>query len=104
MTAVWDGDTGIITFTATKDGAAVNLSGATSRELIAKHRGTGTVTTLTITNPDYANGIARASVQSLGAGDYDLILRVVDASVTATYPSADVGAARFTVRANIDAI
>ena len=103
MSAVWDGDTGTVTITATKNGAAVNLSGSSSRALIVRNRSTGTATTLTISSSDLPNGIVTASVQSLGVGEYDTILRVVTGSETATYPSADVGPSRLTVRADVDA-
>lgn len=104
--ALWDGDTGTVTVTASVNGAAVNLSGTTQRHLIVRNRSTRVVTELTIsgTGTDLPNGKVVANAVSLPSGPYLAILRVTDSGGNiVTYPSADVGAATFEVKADIDA-
>lgn len=102
---VWDGDTGTATLTAKADGVAVNLAGATARHLYVRSKATGVVTELTISgSSDFANGEVTFDCSSLAPGNYDVILRLTDAtSVVVTYPSADVGPALLVVRADMDA-
>ena len=101
--AIWDSDTGTLTLTAKVNGTAVNLSATTARHVIVRNRGTGVSTELTIASTNLANGIVTATATSLGAGTYDAILRVTDATGTYTYPSADIGPSQFRVRADMDA-
>jgi len=105
MSAIWDGDTGTVTVTA-KDatGAIINLGATTARHLIVRNRGTDVTTELTIASSDLTNGIVVGTATSLGAGTYDVILRVTDpTNGTVTIPSADVDPPHLVVRADIDA-
>lgn len=105
MSAIWDGDTGHVTITAIKGGAAVNLTAATVIVVIARNIQTDAATVLDeATGSDKANGIIVADGSALDPGDYQLVLRVTDAGGTATYPSADKGAERLTVLADLDAV
>lgn len=106
MSAIWDGDTGHVTITAVKDGAPVNLTGATAIVAIARNvEAPFTVSTLDeATGSDEANGIYVAAGGDLGVGTYDLVLRVTDASGTTTYPSADKGPETLVVYADLDAV
>lgn len=101
MSAVWDGDTGTVTITAIKDGAPVNLTGATCT-VIARSEA-GVVTLLSISSSDLPSGKVTADASPLAVGSYDLVLRAVTGSVTATYPSADKGAEVLNVLADLDA-
>lgn len=102
MQAVWDGDTGTVTVTATVNGTAVNLAGTTARHVIARNRQTQVSTELAITSTDLTAG--KVFVTAPPAGSYDVIIRATDASgVIVTYPSADADPPRLEVRADIDA-
>lgn len=101
MSAIWDSDTSTITMTATKDGAPVNLTGAVCT-VIARSEA-GVAATLTTTPTDLLNGTVTADASALEVGSYDLVLRAVTGSVTATYPSADKGAEVLNVIADLDA-
>lgn len=106
MSAIWDGDTGHVTITATKDkdGAPVNLTGATVT-IIARHRDTKAATTLdeVAASSDRASGVVVADAGALAVGTYDVVVRAVAGGVTATYPSADRPPEIITVRADLDA-
>lgn len=104
MSAIWDGDTGHVTITATKGGAAVNLSGATVT-IIARHRDTSATTTLDeiAASSDRASGTVVADAGTLDVGTYDLVMRAVAGGITATYPSADKLPEVVTVRPDLDA-
>lgn len=105
MSAIWDGDTGHVTITATKAGAAVNLTGA-EVTIIARHRDSPhAVTTLDeiAASSDRAAGVVVADAGALAVGTYDVVVRAVAGGVTATYPSADKLPEVVTVRADLDA-
>ncbi|HEY9353122.1 MAG TPA: hypothetical protein VIP28_07730 [Nocardioides sp.] len=100
MNTVWDGDDSTVTYTATKDGAAVNLTGADC-EIIVRSKA-GVATTLTNTaDTDLPNGKVTADSKPLTVGAYDLVLRVAKDGVTTTYPSD--GPEVLIVLADIDA-
>jgi len=105
VSAIWDADTGHATITATKNGAAVNLTGATVT-IIAKMKDTGTVTTLAEVPAESvrANGVVVADAGPLTVGTYEVVLRAVAGGVTATYPSADKRPEVLFVRADLDAV
>jgi hypothetical protein len=90
MTAIYDADTGHVSITASKNGAAVNLTGATVT-VIAKAKPSGPVSTLAEVAGESvrANGVVVADAAPLTVGTYELVLRAVASGVTATYPSAD---------------
>lgn len=105
MSAIWDGDTGHVTITATKNGAPVNLSGTTSRTVIVRNTETAATTTLTevTASSDLAAGVIVANAEPLEVGTYLLVVRCVDPTTTATYPSADQEPEVLTVKAKLDA-
>lgn len=105
MSAIWDGDTGHVTIAATKNGAAVNLAATNSRTVIVRNVETDEATTLdeVSAESDLSNGVIVADASPLEPGDYSLVLRCVDASVTATYPGADQPAEVLTVIPDLDA-
>jgi hypothetical protein len=105
MTAVWDGDTGTVTITATTAAGPVNLTGST-QTVITKSLDTGTSSELTIDTgaSNLSAGVVVASAAALGPGSYKLVMRVVAGSVTATYPSADEGPEKFDVHPDLDAV
>lgn len=106
MSAIWDGDTGHVTITATKNGAPVNLAGTTSRTVIVRDAETAVVTTLTevTASSDLPNGVVVANAEPLPVGTYRLVVRCVDATTTATYPSADQEPEVLRVKAKLDAV
>lgn len=105
MSAIWDGDTGHVTITAEKAGAAVNLTGATVT-VIAKHKDTKAVATLAEVpaSSDRPNGVVVANAAPLAVGTYELVLRAVAGGITATYPSADKQPETLFVVADLDAV
>lgn len=105
MSAIWDGDTGHVTITCTKDGGPVNLTGA-GITTIARHRDTGVATTLTEVTASSvrANGVIVADAGPLTVATYDLVVRAVAGGITATYPSADKQPEFIAVRAALDAV
>jgi hypothetical protein len=104
VSAIWDGDTGTVTITCTKDGAPVNLTGATLT-IITKAKEGGAVVNLAEVpaSSNLANGVVAANGQPLGVGTYELVVRAVAGGITATYPSADKMPEVLFVRANLDA-
>ncbi|MGH3350739.1 MAG: hypothetical protein ACRDPS_08750 [Nocardioides sp.] len=106
MSAIWDGDTGHVTITATEGEAAVNLSATTSRTVIVRNVDTAIVTTLTEVpaSSDLANGVVVADGGPLEVGTYHLVLRAVDATRTVTYPSPDKGPEVLVVYPALDAV
>lgn len=105
MSAIWDGDTGHVTITCTKNGAPVNLSATTTRTIIARNVETAVVTTLAevTASSNLAGGVIVANAEPLVVGTYALVVRCVDAMTTATYPSADQETEVLVVRAKLDA-
>ena len=105
MSAIWDGDTGHVTITATKNGAAVNLSATTTRTVIVRNTDTGVASTIAEVpaSSDLAAGVVVADAGPLAVGTYHLVLRCVDATTTATYPSADEQPEVLHVREALDA-
>lgn len=105
MSAIWDGDTGHVTITATVAGGAVNLSATSSRDVIVRNVETKESTTLDElpASSDLGAGVVVADGSPLDPGTYGLVLRVVDGTTTATYPSADKGPETLTVVADLDA-
>lgn len=102
MNAIWDGDDSTVTYTATKDGAPVNLTGATCAIIVRSED--GVATTLTNTSAtDLPNGKVIADSSPLEVGSYDLVLRVEKDGITTTYPSAGKGPEILNVLADIDA-
>lgn len=105
MTAVWDDDTGTVTIIANdKDGNPVNLSATTERTVIARNVETRVATALDITSDDLPTGKVIADASPLEVGTYKVALRCVDASGTATYPSAESGGEDLSVVADLDAV
>ena len=104
MSAVWNGDTGHITITVTKDGAAVNLTGATLT-IITRNSETAAVTTLSevSASSNLAQGIVVANAGPLNIGTYIVAVRAVAGGITATYPSADQQDETIWVRKDLDA-
>jgi bifunctional ADP-heptose synthase (sugar kinase/adenylyltransferase) len=105
VSAIWDGDTGHVTITATKDGAAVNLTGATVT-VITRHKDTKAVTNLSevSASSNRAAGVVVADGGPLGVGTYELVMRAVAGGITATYPSADKQPETLFVVADLDAV
>lgn len=105
MTAVWDGDTGTVTLTASNAAGPVDLTGATCT-VIARSIDDGTATELVIDDgaSSLPTGVVIASAGALDVGSYKLAMRVVTGAITATYPSADEGAEVFSVLADLDAV
>jgi len=104
VSAIWDADTGHVTITATKNGAAVNLTGATVT-IITRHRVTEVVTLLAEVTASSvrADGVVVADGGPLTIGTYEVVMRAEKDGVTATYPSADKGAEILVVLADLDA-
>lgn len=104
MSAIWDADTGHATITASKNGAAVNLTGATVT-VIARHKDTKAVTELdeVTASSVRADGVVVADAGPLGVGTYELVMRAVAGGITATYPSADKQPETLFVVADLDA-
>jgi hypothetical protein len=104
VSAIWDGDTGHVTLKATKDGAPVNLSGATIT-IITRNADTGAVLTLdeVPTESNLPDGVVAADGGPLQPGTYALVVRAVANGITATYPSADKKPESLTVVADLDA-
>lgn len=105
MSAIYDGDTGHVTIAATKDGVAVNLTGATVT-VITRHKDTKAVTNLSevSASSNRANGVVVADGGPLTVGTYDLVMRAVAGGITATYPSADKQPEVLFVVADLDAV
>lgn len=105
MSAIWDSDTGHVTITAAKNGAAVNLSGTTERTIIVRHVKSGVATILdeVDASSDLPAGVVVADGGPLTPGRYQVVIRCVDATRTETYPSADQPAQYITVLADLDA-
>lgn len=105
MSAIWDGDTGHVTITCNKNGAPVNLSGTTTRTIIVRHVKSDVVTILdeVEASSDLVAGVVVADAEPLTPGTYRLVVRCVDATATATYPSADQEPETLVVKADLDA-
>lgn len=102
MNTVWDGDNSTVTYTATKDGAPVNLTGAACTIIVRSTAGVATTLTNTATT-DLPNGKVTADSSPLEVGSYDLVLRVEKDGIKTTYPTADKGPEILNVLADIDA-
>jgi hypothetical protein len=104
VSAIWDGDTGHVTITATKNGAPVNLTGAECTVIARRTDGGAAVTLDEIpADSNRAAGVVVADAGPLTAGTYVAVLRAVAGGVTATYPSADQPDQLLTVKADLDA-
>jgi bifunctional ADP-heptose synthase (sugar kinase/adenylyltransferase) len=105
VSAIYDGDTGHVTITATKNGAAVNLTGATVT-VITRHKDTKAVTNLSevSASSNRAAGVVIADGGPLTVGTYELVMRAVAGGITATYPSADKQPETLFVVADLDAV
>lgn len=101
MSAIWDGDTGTVNYTATKDDAPVNLTGAECTLIVRDTKGVGRALVTTV--PDPENGKVVGDGGPLEIGTYDLVLKTVRDGVTITYPSADKGPAVLLVVPSLDA-
>lgn len=104
MSAIYDADTGHVTITATKNGAAVNLTGATLTIITRRTDGVVTLLDEVSASSVRADGVVVADGGPLDPGTYDLVLRAAAGGVTTTYPSADKPPEVLWVVADLDAV
>jgi hypothetical protein len=104
VSAIWDGDTGHVTITATKNGAPVNLTGAECTVIARRTDGGAAITLAEVpAASDRGAGVVVADASPLEVGTYVAVVRAVANGITATYPSADQPDQLLTVKADLDA-
>jgi hypothetical protein len=105
VSAIWDGDTGHVTITATTSAGPVNLVGATVTVITRNVEAPYAVLVLDVieASSDRENGIIVANGEPLDVGTYDLVERAEAGGIITTYPSPDKGPETLVVYAKLDA-